>query len=170
MHSPNYLLQTRVSPFRLSSASPTDDSTSQRAAARPSDPASSPILRGKRVVIVEDEGITQMQLRKICLLAGMQVAGIASDGLEGVRKVLETRPDMVLMDIKMPVMDGLDAAALILRDFNVCVVMLTAYDIAELKQRAEAAGAGGYVLKPVSSTSLIPQMEVAYRSFYREPQ
>jgi len=129
-----------------------------------------PLLREKRVVIVEDEGLTQLQLRKICLVVGMQVVGMATDGEQGVQKVLETLPDIVLMDIKMPVMDGLSAAERILKEYAVCVVMLTAYDLEEYKERAMTVGACGYVLKPVTAISLLPQIEAAYASFHSKPQ
>src|SRR5690348_9474994 len=68
------------------------------------DPSSN--LRDTRVVIIEDEGLTQIQLRRICDAAGMNVVGVAADGAQGVERALETRPEIVLMDIKMPVLDG----------------------------------------------------------------
>lgn len=125
----------------------------------------SDVLRGKHVVIVEDEGLTQLQLRKICLLAGMEVVGTAMDGAQGIQEVLQTRPDIVLMDIKMPILDGLKAAARILEEFSVCVVMLTAYDMEDYKAEAEELGTCGYIFKPVNATLLIPQLEAAYSQF-----
>src|SRR4051812_11348361 len=82
------------------------------------------ILKDRRVVIVEDEAITQIQLRKICLVAGMQVVGQASDGEEGVQAALRLHPDIILMDVNMPLLDGLSAAERILKELSVCVVML----------------------------------------------
>ena len=75
-------------------------------------------LSGKRAVIVEDEGITQLQLRKLLRSEGIQVVGAASDGQEGVELVLKERPDFVLMDIRMPVMDGLEAMGRILANIG----------------------------------------------------
>src|SRR5689334_9601672 len=71
-------------------------------------------LMGKRAVIVEDEGVTQLQLRRILRSEGMEVVGLAANGLEAIEVVLEKRPDVVLMDIRMPIMDGLEAARIIL--------------------------------------------------------
>lgn len=75
-------------------------------------------LAGMRVVICEDEGITQLQLKRILTLAGLKVVGVAGDGQAGVETVLRERPDLVLMDIKMPVMDGLEAARQIMAAYT----------------------------------------------------
>ncbi len=133
----------------------------------PGKPAAQPaskILSGKRIVIIEDEGVTQMQLRMILTRAGLRVIGAASRGEDAVDLVLKERPDLVLMDIKMPgQIDGLEAARQILAQHHVCIVMLTAYDT----HRAEAAqiGACGYVIKPVNSASLVPELERAFTAF-----
>ncbi len=122
------------------------------------------VLRGKQVVIVEDEGVTQMQLRTILTRAGMVVAGSARTGEEGLDLVLRERPDIVLMDIKMPgPYDGLEAARRILAQFRTCVVMLTAYE--EHREEAQALGSCGYVVKPMNSASLLPELERAYLNF-----
>jgi len=128
------------------------------------------VLRDKRIVIVEDEGITQLQLKKICQLAGMLVVGTARDGEVGVQMVLETLPDIVLVDIKMPGMSGLEAADIILRQHAACVIMLTAYDLEDYKTRATVLGTCGYILKPVTAGSLIPQLEAAYRQYLGQAQ
>ena len=117
---------------------------------------------------MEDEGVTQMQLRKICKLAGMEVVGSASNGEQGIICAFETRPDIILMDIKMPVLDGLSAAELILKELSVCIVMLTAFDAEEFANRAANLGTCGYILKPVTSSSLIPQLEVLYDGYTKK--
>ena len=122
-------------------------------------------LAGKRVVVCEDEGITQMQLRRLLTRAGMVVAAVAGDGEAAVEAVLREQPDLVLMDIRMPVMDGLEAAKQIMAASRVCIVMLTAYVIEEYRSRAEEIGACGYVVKPVTSVTLIPQLQQAYSRF-----
>jgi len=122
-------------------------------------------LAGKRVVIVEDEGITVMQLRRMLVRAGMLVVGTAGNGKEGIETVLRERPDIVLMDIKMPVMDGLEAARRILETYPVCILMLTAYSTAEYQHRAQAIGTAGYILKPITSQTLLPELQAAYARF-----
>jgi two-component system, response regulator PdtaR len=139
--------------------------------ALPPDPRSSSgnlssLLSGKRVVIVEDEGITQMQLRRILKNAGLTVLASAVNGEEGVTTVLRERPDLVLMDIKMPgSIDGLEAARQILAEYHVCIVMLTAFSDAEYRQRAQELKTCGYVVKPITTESLLPQLEAAYQNF-----
>jgi len=124
-----------------------------------------PLLKGKRVVIIEDEGLTLMHLRKICTLAGMQVVGLAGDGEQGAQKVLELQPDIVLMDLNMPLLDGFGATERILEERSLCVVMLTAYDMEDYQERARALGVSGYILKPITALTLIPQLEAAYQKF-----
>jgi two-component system, response regulator PdtaR len=117
------------------------------------------------VVICEDEGITQMQLRRILTQAGCVVVATAGDGQAGVDAVLRERPDLVLMDIKMPVMDGLEAAEKILAAYRVCIIMLTAYATPEYQQRASEIGVCGYIIKPITAQTLLPQLQQAYTRF-----
>ena len=124
------------------------------------------LFAGKRVVIVEDEGITQMQLRRMLKHVGLIVLDSAVNGPEGVEIVLRERPDIVLMDIRMPgAFDGLEAARRILAEVNVCIIMLTAFSDEEYRKQAEAVNTCGYVIKPVTTESLIPEIEVAFRNF-----
>ena len=123
------------------------------------------LLQGKRVVIVEDEGLTQMLLRRAVVKAGLQVVGMAGNGKEGVEIGLRERPDIILMDIRMPIMDGLEAAALILAEYRVCIVMLTAFSTEEFRDKALQIGAAGYINKPVLSEMLYPELERAWAKF-----
>ncbi|HLV81189.1 MAG TPA: response regulator [Chthonomonadaceae bacterium] len=122
-------------------------------------------LKGKRVVVVEDEGITQMQLRRILTRAGLVLAGQAFNGQEGITAVLREHPDLVLMDIRMPVLDGLEATRQILEAFPVCVIMMTGFADPEYQEEAERIGASGYMHKPVTASTLIPNMQAAYRRY-----
>ena len=133
-------------------------------------PELSPTLAGKSVVVVEDEGVTQMQLRRILRNAGLNVVGSATNGAEGVDLVLRERPDLVLMDIRMPgSFDGLEAARRILAAHRVCIVLLTAFSGSEYRKQAEEIDVCGYVLKPITTESLIPQVEAAIRGFGSPP-
>ena len=123
-------------------------------------------LTGKRVVVVEDEGITQLQIRKMLRRQGLEVVGDAANGQEAIRVVLETRPDIVLMDIRMPIMDGLEASRQILEQYQVCIVMLTAFSEKEYQNKAQEIGTCGYVIKPITSETLMPQIEAAYRKHH----
>ncbi len=120
---------------------------------------------GKRIVVCEDEGVTQMQLRRTLARAGMKIVGTAINGRDGVDLTLREQPDIVLMDIRMPVMDGLEATRRILEATSVCVVLLTAYSDAEYQKQAAEYGASGYVVKPITSDLLLPLLLEAYRAF-----
>jgi response regulator NasT len=122
-------------------------------------------LAGKRGVVVEDEGVTQLQLRRILRTAGIEVVGVAANGRDAVEIVRQTKPDFVLMDVRMPVMDGLEATRRILAHERVCIIMLTAFSEEEYQQEAQNIGASGYVLKPITSNTLLPQLAEALRQF-----
>src|SRR5579884_604559 len=125
-------------------------------------------LKEKRAVIVEDEGVTQLQLRRILQSAGMKVVGLAANGREAVEVVLEKKPDVVLMDIRMPIMDGLEASRRILQHYRVCIVMLTAFSDEEYQQEAQKLGTCGYVFKPVTAALLLPQLAAALQKFSQQ--
>ena len=119
------------------------------------------------MVIVEDEGITQMQLRVILKGAGLEIAGAVANGKDAIELVLAEKPDLVLMDIKMPVMDGLEATRRILAQSHMCIVMLTAYD--DYREEADTIGATGYVVKPIDRLTLLPQLAAALQRFTAPP-
>lgn len=124
-------------------------------------------LTALRVVIVEDEGITQLQLRRVLTRAGLQVVGAAANGRDGVALVLSERPDLVLMDIRMPVMDGIEALDAIMRETPVCVVMLTAFSDSGMQRTAVQKGACGYVVKPITGDLLLPRLAEAHAAFQK---
>jgi YesN/AraC family two-component response regulator len=119
-------------------------------------------LAGKRIVTVEDESITQMQLRKVLTRAGLVVVGQAMNGRDGVELILREKPDLVTMDITMPIMDGLEATRQIMEQDNTCVVIVSAYTNEEYRQKAAEVGACGYVVKPIAAASLLPALEYIY--------
>lgn len=123
-------------------------------------------LAGKRVIICEDEAITQMQLYRALTRAGMAVVGTATNGRSAIEAAERHEPDIVLMDIQMPVMDGLEAAQRILEVMPVCITMLTAYGDDRNMEMAHAIGASGYLLKPIDSEMLAPALEQAWHAFH----
>ena len=120
-------------------------------------------LAGKRIVTVEDEGITQLQLHKTLTLAGLIVVGQARNGVEGIELILREKPDIATMDINMPIMDGLEATRQIMQEDGPCVVILTSYNDEEHRDRAVEVRACGYALKPFSSDGLLLALEQSYQ-------
>ena len=114
-----------------------------------------------RVLIAEDETIIRLDLRGMLEGAGLEVCAEARDGEEAVRLVGETNPDIVLLDVKMPRLDGIDAARRILDERPVPIVMVTAYGELELVARAVEAGVFGYLVKPFKESDLLPAIETA---------
>ncbi len=94
----------------------------------------------------------------------MNVVGIAPNGEEGVKVVLREKPDLVLMDINMPVMHGFEATQRILAEYDVCIVMLTAYSDEENISKGRALGVQAYVTKPVISETLLASLEKILQS------
>lgn len=122
----------------------------------------------KRVIIVDDEPITRMDLSDMLRELGFDVAGEAADGFDAIELCREKNPDVVLMDVKMPVFDGLTASETILsEDLARCVVLLTAFSDRDIIARASKAGVTGYLLKPIDQRSLLPTIEVAYEQSCR---
>jgi len=118
-----------------------------------------------RVVIADDESIIRLDLRKTLEAAGHTVAGEASDGQTALNLARTLRPDIVILDIKMPIMDGLDAAKAITEESIAPVLLLTAYNEGDLISRAKEAGVFGYLVKPFQESDLNPAMEVAIARF-----
>ena len=121
-------------------------------------------LAGKRIVIMEDEAIALMSLRKICFKAGMEVVGVAVNGKDGVEIALREKPDIVMTDISMPVMNGIEAALQILDQLPVCMVFLSAHVEEAALHKVAKLGIHGYLLKPISAFDLIPALAVAYEN------
>ena len=112
------------------------------------------------VLVAEDEAIIRLDIVETLKESGFDVIGQAGDGAEAVRLALELKPQLVLMDIKMPGTDGLQAAE-ILAQHKVPVVLLTAFSSPELVERASEAGVYSYVVKPFNPSNLIPALRIA---------
>ena len=115
----------------------------------------------KRVVIAEDEALIRMDLAEMLQEEGYEVVGQAGDGESAVKLATEHRPDLVILDVKMPVLDGISAAERIGADKVAPVLMLTAFSQRELVDRARDAGAMAYLVKPFSKADLVPAIEMA---------
>jgi len=120
---------------------------------------------GLRAVVAEDETLIRLDLVEVLTGAGYRVVAEAGDGRAAVDAVREHRPDIVVMDVKMPVMDGIAAAGEIARERLAPVVMLTAFSQRELVERARTAGAMAYVVKPFTEHDLVPAIELAVARF-----
>lgn len=120
-----------------------------------------------RVVVAEDDSLIRLDLTEMLRDEGYQVVGEAPNGQVAVDLAESLRPDIVIMDVKMPVRDGIDAASEIARKRIAPVVMLTAFSQREFVERARDAGAMAYIVKPFSQADLVPAIELAV-SRYRE--
>ncbi len=114
-----------------------------------------------RIVVAEDEALIRMDLTEMLVEAGHDVVGQAPDGAQAVEMARELRPDIVVMDVKMPVMDGLTAAEIVGREGLGAVVMLTAFSDRTLVERAAEAGVMSYVVKPFASHDVLPALDIA---------
>ena len=120
-----------------------------------------PSRSARRVVVAEDEALIRLDIVEMLRDGGFEVVGEAADGEHAVRLAEEHRPDLVVMDVKMPVLDGISAAERIARARIAPVVLLTAFSQRELVERARDAGAMAYVVKPLTAADLMPALEIA---------
>lgn len=118
-----------------------------------------------RVVVADDESIIRMDLREMLEGLGYLVVGEAGDGQTAVNVAREVRPDIVIMDIKMPDMDGIQAAKIMTEERIAPVLLLSAFSQQELIQGAKQAGVVGYLVKPFRESELVPAIEVALARF-----
>jgi response regulator NasT len=115
----------------------------------------------RRVLVAEDEALIRLDLKEMLEEEGYDVVGEASNGEEAVKLAEELKPDLVILDVKMPVLDGISAAERIVASRIAPVVMLTAFSQRELVERAVDAGAMAYLVKPFAKSDLLPTIEVA---------
>lgn len=124
-----------------------------------------PVPVRRRVLIAEDEALIRLDLAEMLREESYDVVGEASDGQEAVDLAEALRPDLVIMDVKMPRRDGIDAAAEIAAKRIAPIVVLTAFSQRDLVERARDAGAMAYLVKPFSSSDLVPAIELAVSRF-----
>ena len=115
----------------------------------------------KRILVAEDEAIIRLDLAEMLGEAGYDVVGQASNGEQAVELATALRPDLVIMDVKMPVLDGISAAEQIGKERICPVVMLTAFSQTELVERARDAGVMAYIVKPFTATDVVPAIDIA---------
>ena len=114
-----------------------------------------------RILIAEDETIIRLDLRELLERSGFEVVAEARDGEEAVELARSEQPDLAVLDVKMPRLDGIEAARRILDERPIPIVMVTAYGEKELVARAVEAGVFGYLVKPFRETDLLPAIEMA---------
>ncbi len=122
-------------------------------------------MTAARLVIAEDEALIRLDLKETLVDEGYDVVGEAADGAEAIALVRELRPDVAILDIKMPGVDGLEAAREIIGEQLAAVVILTAFSQRDLIEQARDAGALAYVVKPFHRNELVPAIELAQARF-----
>ena len=118
-----------------------------------------------RVVIAEDEALIRLDLKEMLEEEGYSVVGEAGDGEQAIELAREHQPDLVILDVKMPVLDGISAAEKITEESIAPVLMLTAFSQRDLVERARDAGAMAYLVKPFSKSDVVPAIEMAVSRF-----
>src|SRR5919205_911179 len=124
-------------------------------------------------MIVEDESIVRLDLSMMLSDNGYEIVGEAGDGEKAVELAYSLKPDLIIMDIKMPKLNGLKASEIISNKFNIPILLLTAYSQKEYIEKAKKANILGYLVKPISEANLIPAVEIALMqaenaNFYKE--
>lgn len=122
-------------------------------------------MERKRVIIADDVSVICIDLREMLTRQGYLVVGEAGDGKSAVNLARELRPDVVLMDVLMPDMDGIEAAKILTEERIAPVVLLTGFSERDLVERAKEAGVVGYLIKPIQENDLAPAIEIAIARF-----
>lgn len=119
----------------------------------------------RRVLVAEDEALIRLDLVEMLREEGYEVVGEAGDGEEAIKLATELKPDLVILDVKMPKLDGIEAASRITGDRIAPVVILTAFSQRDLVERAREAGTMAYLVKPFAKRDLVPAIELAVSRF-----
>lgn len=117
----------------------------------------------KRIMVVEDESIVRMDIAFMLEDAGYEVAAQAGDGEKAIERAFKLEPDLIIMDIKMPKLNGLKASEIISKKLNIPILVLTAYSQREYIDKAKRANIVGYLVKPITEANLIPAVEMALK-------
>lgn len=128
------------------------------------------MLQKLNILLADDEALIRLDLREMLSDAGHKIVGEAADGQQAVKLARELRPDFIIMDVKMPIMDGLEAAAIIGEENIAPVLLLTAYSQKDIVEKATKAGVIAYLVKPVREEQLFPAMEIAFSRFAQMQQ
>lgn len=123
------------------------------------------MLQKLNILIADDEALIRLDLREMLMDAGHKIVGEAADGQQAVTLARELKPDFIIMDVKMPIMDGLAAAEIIGEENIAPVLLLTAYSQQDIVDKASKAGVSAYLVKPVREEQLFPAMEIAFSRF-----
>ncbi|MEK4027809.1 MULTISPECIES: response regulator [Bacillaceae] len=115
----------------------------------------------KRILLVEDESLIRLDISSILQDNGYEVVGEAGDGEKAVELAFSLKPDLIIMDIKMPKLNGLKAGKIISSKLDVPIILVTAYSQREFVEKSKQANVVGYLVKPVSEMNLLPAVEVA---------
>ena len=114
--------------------------------------------RSLRVLLVEEDGLIVAQIRRTLTNAGFEIADMAANGQEAVEMARRTQPDFILMDINMPVMNGIEATRYIMTERAIPIIILTGYDVPEYRDAAREAGACAYLVKPITNRELVKKI------------
>lgn len=123
------------------------------------------MLKKLKILLADDEAILRLDLREMLTEAGHEVVGEAANGEEAVKLARQLKPEFIIMDVKMPVMDGLTAAKIIAEENIAPVLLLTAYSQQDIVEKASEAGVIAYLVKPIREEQLFPAMEIAAKRF-----
>lgn len=123
------------------------------------------MLKKLRILLADDEAILRLDLREMLADAGHEIVGEAANGQEAVQLARELKPEIIIMDVKMPIMDGITAAKLIAEENIAPVLLLTAYSQQDIVDKASEAGVIAYLVKPIREEQLFPAMEIAVKRF-----
>jgi response regulator NasT len=118
-------------------------------------------MRNDKIMIVDDDPITRMDLREMLLAEGYQVVMECKNGEEAVEKSLKLKPDLIIMDVKMPFLNGIKASKIIRKKIDTAILLLSVFSHRELIENAKEAGVSAYLVKPVTEADLIPAIEIA---------